>query len=135
MADIEDLLGEEPVKTAAPKARPKPAAKPAEPAIGGDTALEAHIRRQADWETDAKDIFRGPSEDEKRKARLLADMAEIDARNKAEQRKADEEKRKREEKESAAETAAALRERAGELKAEIKHIEAEATRLEKLAKE
>lgn len=142
MADIDDLLGSEPGEAEQPAAKPRaktkaaPAAtKPAEPEIEGDTAREAHLRRQANWEEDAKEIFRGPSEDERRKAKILADLAEIDAKNKAEQRKLDEEKRRREEKETAAEKAAGLRERAAALKDEIKTIEAEATRLEKLAKE
>lgn len=77
----ENPAPEEPAAAAAPAAEENPAPpveEPAAPVTESDGVLDAHLRRQADWDKDAKEIFRGPTEDEQRRAKLLTDLSKHD---------------------------------------------------------
>lgn len=84
-AEDAELLGEPLEENPAP---------PVEPAAleAVDPVLDAHLRRQENWEKDAKEIFRGPTEDEQRRANLLNDLSAHDAEW-AKERKLDAESR------------------------------------------
>jgi hypothetical protein len=63
-------------------------------AIEDDSVLDAHARRQAAWEEDAKVMFRGPDELERRRTKILEELGRIEAdrnRRLAEEAKAKEE--------------------------------------------
>jgi len=130
--NIDDLLDVE--KPAAPEEPNEDAAPVALPETG-DSVLDAHLRRQANWAKDAEEIFRGPTEDEQRRMKLLDDLAAIDAENAAKAKAEAEAKAIADEKAAAKENAAAKRAEAASLKAQIKALETEASRLEKLAKD
>ena len=145
--DFADLVG------AGAGADPAPAAEPAEPAPAAPvepeaapppeppadlsaldpadaTVLEAHLVRQQNWDNDAKQIFFGPTEEEKRRQAILDELTQIDARNAEERNRLGLEAQKRE----AGEKAAALRAEIVELKQKIKDNEAEAKRLDAVAR-
>lgn len=113
------------------------APRPLEPKREDDDGgvFEAHQRRQAMWEQDAKELFRGPSEDERRREKLLEDIARIDAEKRAELEASEKIKREAAERATAAEKAAELRAKAKALRAEAKDADTEAARLEKIVKE
>lgn len=126
-AALSDATPAEP--KAAPPADPIPSIQPAlDPADA--SVLAAHEARQQNWENEAKQIFFGPTEEEKRKQAILDELTQIDARNAEERNRLAREAEKRE----AGEKAAALREENVALKQKIKDNEAEAKRLDALAK-
>ena len=139
MADpITELLEPAPVvATDGHALEPVPAPRPMEPKAeetdGG--VFEAHKRRQASWADDAKELFRGPSEDEKRREQLLNDLAEMETKRRLEIEAADKMRREAEEKATAKDRAAEMRDKAKALRAEAKDADTEAARLEKLVKE
>ena len=125
----------EPVAAREPQPTPAPAANvsaalPPDASPADVSVFDAHERRQANWEEDAKQIFFGKTEEEKRRDQLLEDLSAMDARNNAERM----ELARQAEKARAGEQAAAIRQRVTGMKAEIKDLETEAKRLETLAK-
>lgn len=136
-AVAEEPVDEEPTDEAKPE---EPVAE--EPKVEGpvkvsdetDSVLAAHIRRQANWEEDAKQIFFGPTEEEKRKQKILDDMSAMDAQRQRELAEDQRLKAEEAERETAVETAAANRAKAKELRAQASALEAEAKRLDRLVK-
>jgi hypothetical protein len=108
---------EAPVEAPAVELPPEPL-KPAE-LVADDTVLDAHKRRQENWEADAAKLFRGPSIEEQEREALLNALSAKDAEDIKERRKADEAR----EAALAEEAKAARMKRAAELRAEADALE------------
>ena len=80
---------EQPAEAAASVETPPEPLKPAE-LVADDTVLDAHKRRQENWEADAAKLFRGPSIQEQERTALLNALSAKDAEDIKERRKADE---------------------------------------------
>jgi hypothetical protein len=118
------------VMAAAINALPTPSMVDAEPkvdeeALPVDPVLQAHLTRQANWEKDAEEIFRGPNEEQKRKTAHLDAMEQMNAANAEFRNAAEAETRKREKKaraEALIAEAKAARDKAKELDAEARSL-------------
>jgi hypothetical protein len=115
--DPADAPAERPAEAPAAELPPEPL-KPAE-LVADDTVLDAHKRRQENWEADAAKLFRGPSIEEQEREALLNALSAKDAEDIKERRKADEAR----EAAMAEEAKAARQKRAAELRAEADAIE------------
>jgi hypothetical protein len=127
--DIADVLGVDPDADGGPEVlqpqpeppKPEPVAEaPAEPvAEVFDSVLDAHKRRQENWEADAARLFKGPTVEQQEREQLLNALSAKDAEDIKERRKADEAR----EAQLAEEAKAARQKRAAELRAEAEALE------------
>lgn len=95
-----------------------------------DPTRAAAIRSQRNWENDAKSIFKGPNEEEVRRAKHIADMDALDAIERKRVRDENEERARIAELEGAAKGIADLDAEYEELKAKAKANRAERERLD-----
>lgn len=103
---------------------------------GADTVLEAHLRREANWEKDAKDnpAFAGPDAAQRRREKIVEEVDALTLKAKREQADADAKKNAVQAKADAAARAAELRAEADALSDKVNDLMAEAERLDKVAK-
>lgn len=129
-ADTGDVALDTPAATVAP-------AMPVKAPDAEDTVLDAHLRRQANWEKDAQEnpAFAGPDAAQIRREKIVAEVDAMTAANQREQAAIAAKRAAADEKATASVRAAELRAEAEQITDKASALMAEAERLEQLAGE